>query len=826
MKRWAIRLSTLTAVVALGWFTVAWAQRQMEPGEEIAQGPDFSKPPVNANAASAANGGANSTATSGNASVVTPASNNAPVDPFQSAANLAGQRYRNAEPQQIQPDPNATELATSTSEIASKQVSHNDLPPAQDLSSNNANNISNTNTAAATADDPTKTVDPFGMNRVNGLRNNNLQNTAANDTADPRTATSPDSAAQRPDNALNDPFSSQRRNVTDVAVGAAAVVGAAESMKNAAAGADTAPGFGGGSPSAINSSQGSSRYNNVAPPSEDNYRNTPTMGSPSNTNNLRSNSNDPSASNGYPGQNFGSSVNTREENILPPRASQNALASSSDPYGSPARTTPGAMPLGSEVNSMSSAASVNMEGFGRPGDKKLEGAQTPSVTIQKIAPPEIQVGKPAKFEIIVRNTGPVMAENVEVIEAVPQGTTLVSTNPQTQTGQRGEILWKVGELKPAEEAKLQVELMPVAEGEIGSVAVVQFRSSASVRTIATKPELALELNSPKQVMIGGDITVGIKITNPGTGAAEKIVLHEVVPPGFQHPAGGELEFDVGTLKPGESRQLELTLHAVQAGTFGNTISVSGEANLRAEQTAQVQVIAPALEVAINGPGLRYLERQAKYSVSVNNPGTAPAKDVELVTRLPKGMQFVDASDKGHYDAGSHSVVWSLAELPAGQAGSVTLTTMAAEPGEQRLRGEGRAAGGLSHTTEETTIVEGVAAVLFTVVDVDDPVEVSGQATYEIKVVNQGSKAASRVMIGALLPPELKPVSAEGPAQHRIDGQRVIFEAMPRLAPKADITYRIVAQAVSPGDSRIKVQVQTDDMNEPVTKEESTRVYKD
>jgi hypothetical protein len=48
----------------------------------------------------------------------------------------------------------------------------------------------------------------------------------------------------------------------------------------------------------------------------------------------------------------------------------------------------------------------------------------------------------------------------------------------------------------------------------------------------------------------------------------------------------------------------------------------------------------------------------------------------------------------------------------------------------------------------------------------------------------------------------------------------------RLAPKADITYRITAQAVSPGDSRIKVLLQTEEMNEPVTKEESTRVYKD
>jgi uncharacterized repeat protein (TIGR01451 family) len=190
------------------------------------------------------------------------------------------------------------------------------------------------------------------------------------------------------------------------------------------------------------------------------------------------------------------------------------------------------------------------------------------------------------------------------------------------------------------------------------------------------------------------------------------------------------------------------------------------------------------------------------------------------------MQFVDASDMGHYDKASHSVIWSLAELPASQVGTVTLTAIANEPGEQKLRGEGRATGGLSHTTEQTTIVEGVAAVLFSVVDVDDPIELGGQVTYEIKVVNQGSKAATQVEIAAQLPPEMKPVSAEGPSQFRIERDVILFDPMPRLAAKADVTYRVVAQAVSPGNSRIKVQLRTDEIKETVTKEESTRIYKD
>ena len=39
-------------------------------------------------------------------------------------------------------------------------------------------------------------------------------------------------------------------------------------------------------------------------------------------------------------------------------------------------------------------------------------------------------------------------------------------------------------------------------------------------------------------------------------------------------------------------------------------------------------------------------------------------------------------------------------------------------------------------------------------------------------------------------------------------------------------YTVHVQGVRPGDQRVRVQVQSDDLKSPVTKEESTRVYAD
>jgi len=466
------------------------------------------------------------------------------------------------------------------------------------------------------------------------------------------------------------------------------------------------------------------------------------------------------------------------------------------------------------------------EGAGKPGGKHLEGAQTPTLTLEKIAPKEIQVGKPAIFEVRVRNTGDVVAHGVEIREETPQGTRLLGANPQASQADAGQVVWSIGTMRPGEETTVSLEVMPISEGEIGSVATVHFASQASARTRCTRPQLTLEVQGPREVLIGESATLTIKVSNPGTGATTGIVLSESIPEQLAHAAGPELEYEIGELKPNESRQLELTLKAVKAGQVVNRLMARADAQLVAKQQTQLTIVAPQLEVAVQGPKRRYLERQATYTMSVSNPGTAPAKEVELVTHLPKGLKFVEANNAGQYDPQTNSVHWLLDELPPQETGQVMLTTLPVEPGEQMLRLEGTAQRGLSARQEEVIQIEGVAAILFQVVDAADPIEVGGETTYEIRVVNQGSKAATNIQLRAELPAELKAVDAQGPTRYELQGQLVEFEPLARLAPKADTTYRLRVQGLRAGDLRVQVQLKTDEMRTPVTKEESTHVYAD
>lgn len=464
-------------------------------------------------------------------------------------------------------------------------------------------------------------------------------------------------------------------------------------------------------------------------------------------------------------------------------------------------------------------------GTGRPGERVLEGAQSPSITIQKLAPEEIQVGKRCTFAIRVQNTGQRTAQHVQIFDEVPLGTELVGTSPRASVS-GSQLVWDIGTLSVGEERTVEVELIPTEEGELGSVATVHFATQASAKARCTKPELALRLSCQPQVHAGEQHIVQVEVTNPGTGVATGVMLLETIPKGVTHEAGPALEFEVGTLRPGESRRLELVLSAIEAGKISNVMTARADASLQVEASCEFEIVAPELRLSVDGPKVRYLERPATYHVTIDNPGTASAKEVQLVTQLPKGLQFVSANNMGEYDPGSHSIRWSLAELPANERGTVELVALPVEAGEHTLQIDTKARQGLEDHTEARVTVDGIVALMFEVVDVQSPIEIGGETTYEIRVVNQGSKSASNVQVAAIMPQGMRPISGQGESRHTIQGERVLFAPLPQLAPKGESVFRIHAQGLRAGDQRVRVQVISDEVQQPITKEVSTRVYAD
>ena len=179
-------------------------------------------------------------------------------------------------------------------------------------------------------------------------------------------------------------------------------------------------------------------------------------------------------------------------------------------------------------------AAPNAFGVGQPGDKQREGPQNARVTLEKIVPPEIQVGRPAVLRTVVRNAGPAAAAEVEVRDQVPRGTRLLGTSPPAAHGRNGELVWSLGTLKPGGETAVEMQIMPTDEGEVGSVATVRFQTVATARSMVTRPKLVVQTAGPQQrVLAGDDALLTFTVSNPGSGIATGVTLIENIPAGLQ-----------------------------------------------------------------------------------------------------------------------------------------------------------------------------------------------------------------------------------------------------------------------------------------------------
>jgi uncharacterized repeat protein (TIGR01451 family) len=280
------------------------------------------------------------------------------------------------------------------------------------------------------------------------------------------------------------------------------------------------------------------------------------------------------------------------------------------------------------------------------------------------------------------------------------------------------------------------------------------------------------------------------------------------------------------LRPNETRKLDLVLKAVQAGVVENTVRAAGDANLKAEHRTRFEVVAPRLQIAVQGPTRRYLQRQATYQITVMNPGTAAAEDIELIAHLPQGLRYVETEKKGRYDPQRHAVLWSLEELPSGEGDTVQLTAVPVDTGDQKIRVQGTAALDLSAAYDHTTVVDALTELVFTVSDENDPIEVGAETTYAIRITNSGSKIATNVQLAVQLPPEMEALKSDGPTRAQAANDHIAMEPVPQLRPGEELVYRLTVRGRQAGDHVIRVQVVSAESSTPVVKEESTKIYSD
>jgi uncharacterized repeat protein (TIGR01451 family) len=337
-----------------------------------------------------------------------------------------------------------------------------------------------------------------------------------------------------------------------------------------------------------------------------------------------------------------------------------------------------------------------------------------------------------------------------------------------------------------------------------------------------KPGIAVDKKCPAEVSACDPIEYIVTIRNTGDTTLKNVKFTDNLPSGCTTTDGKTtVSGGVPDLGAGQAKEARFAVKCSKPGRYDNKVQASADGGLNAEASCSTVVKQPALTIAKSCPGTRFIGRDGTYEITVTNTGDMESKNTVVTDALPAGTTFVSASDGGSASGGS--IVWNLGNLGAGQSRKMTAVVKFNTAGD--IKNTVTAKGVCAEATAScATKVEGIPAILLEVIDLDDPVEVGAQTTYEIKVTNQGSKADTNITLDITLPAEEDFISGTGPTPSTAAGKSIKFAPLPNLAPDAVATYRLVVKGNKAGDVRLKVSMKSDNIGSPVEETEATRFY--
>jgi uncharacterized repeat protein (TIGR01451 family) len=202
----------------------------------------------------------------------------------------------------------------------------------------------------------------------------------------------------------------------------------------------------------------------------------------------------------------------------------------------------------------------------------------PGLTVRKRGPSVAAVGSTITYQIEVSNPGDLPAEEVAVVDTIPQGLTLVSSNPSAQAV-GGSLQWQLGRLGPTETRRLEVNYRVERQGNLNSCAEVTARGGLKSRDCVTTNVSATAVDvrvvGPDQAAVGSTETFEIEITNRSPLPISGLVIKDRFDPGLKHAeAESPIERDLGmTLAPGQSQRIGVELQVVRPGRHCQTVEI-------------------------------------------------------------------------------------------------------------------------------------------------------------------------------------------------------------------------------------------------------------
>jgi len=365
--------------------------------------------------------------------------------------------------------------------------------------------------------------------------------------------------------------------------------------------------------------------------------------------------------------------------------------------------------------------------------------------LDKAIPEQVQINTPFEYGIKVTNETRNEVDSVVVREHLAANFKVLGSFPQALI-EYNTLAWPLGSIPAQSSKEIRIRGVATTMTRVAQCATMTFGSPVCVTADVVKPELLLIKVLPDEALICDMIPMRIGLKNIGSGTAENIVISDILPAGIETVNGEtKLKIEVGTLETGQAREFTVNLKAERPGKYQNMATATAS-NAAATESALVGMTVgqPVLEISKAGPSKRRLETPLSYKITVTNSGNVSAQDLTLEDSIPSGMIPYKTNYGGK--EGNGKIIWNLPPLSPHQSLVVEVVYKAIAEGTYTSKTlvRARCADPVSVTTE--TVVEGIAAILLEVIDVEDPIELGSYETYFITTTCQGTSDSTNVHI--------------------------------------------------------------------------------
>ncbi len=469
--------------------------------------------------------------------------------------------------------------------------------------------------------------------------------------------------------------------------------------------------------------------------------------------------------------------------------------------------------------------------------------------VQKNGPAETLVGGQVRYILIYGNLGSQPAPDVLLVDALPDGLTVLNADPPPSLVDGQRLEWHLDTLAPGVTGQIVLDVQsPVSLGDATSQMLTNQVSistsevsdpvennTSSSSTLLVRPELQITKSAPATALVGETFTYQIDYANLGSVDATDVIVQDTLPDGvslvawLQNP-GAACSYEETSrtisciflnLPKGSSGTIQFTAQAdlAAAGSLVNTATIqtstSGDepADNTSSTTTTVQAPNLAVELQIS-PDPFAVGTSGHVMVRYANHGDGVAHDAQIDLPVPHGVALGMLPAGWSFDAASRTLTALLGDLapaasgtasiplslpPTFSADTLALTATISSATPERPED---LADNVAHAQ-----VEVIRPNVF--VTATGPGSIVGQGSvfwYTLEYGNQyranpsRTRAAQDVVLEAILPPDVTFMQADLPPSS-VSGQTLRWD-LGTLAANSNGQIQIVVQTAVPAGATL------------------------